>query len=72
MLVPFIKAHMLEYEYEPSTGSMKEKTNDFVPQSIKVAMERKDRTPFDDPDILAEQFLLLVSSVSRNPVAITD
>lgn len=65
MLVPLIKAHLEQYGHEEHTGSLKDDANDFVTQAVKVAMERKDRTIFDDPDVLAEQFLLLVCSALR-------
>ena len=61
VLVPLVKSRMQEYELRKHSGSRKDESNDFVTQAVKVTMERKDRSVFDDPDILAEQFLLLVS-----------
>ena len=65
ILVPLIKGRMREYVQEKHTGSLKDESNDFVTQAVKVAMERTDCTNFDDPGVLAEQFLLLVGFILR-------
>lgn len=72
ILVPLVKARMQEYELRKHSGSLKDESNDFATQAVKVTMERKDRSVFDDPDILAEQFLLLVSFGCDSREIITD
>ena len=67
ILVPLIKARMQEYAQKGHTGLPKDESNDFVTQAVKVAMDNKSSMIFDDPDILAEQFLLLVTFVLPNP-----
>ena len=66
ILVPLIKARMQEYAQKGHSGLPKDESNDFVTQAVKVAMESKGSMIFDDPDILAEQFLLLVTFVLPN------
>lgn len=46
---------------------MKDDSGDFVTQALKVAMKSKDTTLFRDPEILAEEFLLLVRFELRTP-----
>ena len=62
ILVPLVKASMQEYRDRDSNGTQKDDSNDFVTQAVKVTMESKANKIFHDPNLLAEQFLLLVSS----------
>ena len=61
ILVPFIQTRMQDFERGKRGGSPNDASNDFATQAVKVALGRKDHTVFEDPNVLAEQFILLVS-----------
>ena len=57
-LVSLIQERMRKFEEK---GGDCDESNDFVTQGIKIIMRSKDHTYINNPQYLAEQFLLLVS-----------
>ena len=62
-LVSLMRACMQDTNHQRQEGPQKDEPSDFITQSVKFAMESKDYTFGNDAEILADQFLYLVSFI---------